>query len=216
MKKIFLILIAIILSTISIFAIIDFQKVKKGGEPIFCFEQNKIRDGGTIEYIGFGYKIIDFHKIEGISSYYGEIHLVPIWIHRFQVYKTARGKEYALLGTMEKEYYNILAKFNNRKTLNKLVKEIQKYELKREIQYKSYKLNGKSMEINYKPGYGSFPFSDEEMEWFRLSLDAYYNESIDKSDKTLLKLFIKKNFSMVRSRTKDANIRDAIKELLED
>ena len=34
--------------------------------PIFCFNFIDIysyKDGGTIEYIGFGYKVIDFHKL---------------------------------------------------------------------------------------------------------------------------------------------------------
>lgn len=215
MKKKILITILIVLAILCTFSIIDFLKVKENEKPIFSLMQNKIKDGGTIEYIGLGYKIIDYHKIEGISGCYKKTHISPIFIDESIVYMFARGR-YVFLTTTQKEYYNILAKFYDVKTLDKLVKEIQRYELLKEIKYKSYKFNGKSMEINYKPGYGVVPFSDEEMEWFRLSLDAYNNENIEQSDKYLLKRFIKENFSITRSKTKDANIRDAIKELIEE
>ena len=80
MKKKILITILIMLAILCTFSIIDFLKVKENEKPIFSLMQNKINDGGTIEYIGLGYKIIDYHKIEGISGCYKKTHISPVLV----------------------------------------------------------------------------------------------------------------------------------------
>ena len=46
----------------------------------------RLKDGGTVEYIGIGYKVIDFHAIiynpyKGIMEYkYERIHMCPWWM----------------------------------------------------------------------------------------------------------------------------------------
>lgn len=73
MKKVlkitFIILEIIILLTL-IFFIIDYSRVKNGQRPIFCIPHlgGTIKDGGTIEYFGLGYKVIDFHTIAGFDD----------------------------------------------------------------------------------------------------------------------------------------------------
>ena len=44
-----------------VFFIIDYNRVQKQEKPIFC-------DGGTIEYFGLGYKVIDFHTLAGYDD----------------------------------------------------------------------------------------------------------------------------------------------------
>ncbi len=67
-KKIFFkILIIIFIVWNSIF-LIDYFRVKNDKLPIFCFKLSGLQDGGTIYYIGIGYKVIDFHTIESLSS----------------------------------------------------------------------------------------------------------------------------------------------------
>ena len=56
------IVIAILLSTM---IIADFNFVLQGEKPVFCFIKNAYEDGGTLEYVGFGYKIIDYNAIYG-------------------------------------------------------------------------------------------------------------------------------------------------------
>ena len=72
MKKIFKILfvlvgIVIILGTI--FFVIDYNRVRKLENPMFCFNNITYRDGGTKEYLGLGYKVIDFNLLNGLMNY---------------------------------------------------------------------------------------------------------------------------------------------------
>lgn len=56
------IVVVILLSTM---IIADFNFVLQGEKPVFCFIKNAYEDGGTLEYVGFGYKIIDYNAIHG-------------------------------------------------------------------------------------------------------------------------------------------------------
>ena len=49
---------------------VDYNLVKKQEKPIFCIKNpaGTIRDGGTIEYIGIGYKVIDFNTSNGYKE----------------------------------------------------------------------------------------------------------------------------------------------------
>ena len=58
-----IVIIAVVLLSTMIIA--DFNYVLQKQKPVFCFIQNSYEDGGTIEYIGLGYKIIDYNAIYG-------------------------------------------------------------------------------------------------------------------------------------------------------
>lgn len=53
-----------------VFFTVDYNKVKNQEKPIFCIKSpaGGIMDGGTIEYLGLGYKVIDFHTIAGFDD----------------------------------------------------------------------------------------------------------------------------------------------------
>ena len=73
MKK-YLKVIGVILGVIIILGIIFFAvfyvRVQKQEKPIFCIQNPAgiINDGGTIEYFGLGYKVIDFHTLAGFDD----------------------------------------------------------------------------------------------------------------------------------------------------
>lgn len=71
MKK-YLKYIGIIISLIVVigimFFVIDFNRVKNEQNPIFCIRTRIYEDGGTREFLGLGYKVIDFHTINGFSE----------------------------------------------------------------------------------------------------------------------------------------------------
>ena len=75
-KKIFSIILFLIITWLILFSI-DYTLTKNQKLPIFCtklFGLFSYQDGGTIEYIGLGYKVIDFHKIVGGYSGWGEVY----------------------------------------------------------------------------------------------------------------------------------------------
>ena len=53
-----------------IFFIVDYNRVKNNERPIFCIKNpaGTILDGGTVEFFGLGYKVIDFHTIAGFDD----------------------------------------------------------------------------------------------------------------------------------------------------
>ena len=53
-----------------VFFAIDYNRVQKQEKPIFCIKNPAgiISDGGTIEYFGIGYKVIDFHTLAGYDD----------------------------------------------------------------------------------------------------------------------------------------------------
>lgn len=73
MKKCFKV-IGIILGVIVIlgivFFVVDYNRAQKQEQPIFCIQNpaGMISDGGTIEYFGLGYKVIDFHTLAGFDD----------------------------------------------------------------------------------------------------------------------------------------------------
>lgn len=54
---------------ISLFAFIDIIMLESNKQPIFCIEMLIYTDGGTKEYFGIGYKIIDYNKLGGYKGY---------------------------------------------------------------------------------------------------------------------------------------------------
>ena len=53
-----------------VFFTVDYNRVKNQKKPIFCIKSpaGGIMDGSTIEYLGLGYKVIDFHTIAGFDD----------------------------------------------------------------------------------------------------------------------------------------------------
>lgn len=72
MKKFFKIIgviLAIIVVLGIIFFAVDYSRVQKQEKPIFCIQNSaRISDGGTVEYLGLGYKVIDFHTLAGFDD----------------------------------------------------------------------------------------------------------------------------------------------------
>ena len=68
--KVFGVILGIIVILGAIFFIVDYNRVQKQEKPIFCIENpaGEISDGGTIEYFGLGYKVIDFHTLAGFDD----------------------------------------------------------------------------------------------------------------------------------------------------
>ena len=68
--KILFIIIGIIIVLGIVFFMVDYNRVQKQEKPIFCIQNPAgiINDGGTIEYFGLGYKVIDFHTLAGYDD----------------------------------------------------------------------------------------------------------------------------------------------------
>ena len=68
MKKYIILVIITLIVLVATFALIDYTKVKNNEEPIFCMYTSQYDDGGTTEYFGLGYKIIDFNTLFGFDE----------------------------------------------------------------------------------------------------------------------------------------------------
>ena len=66
--KILLIILGAIVILGFIFFAVDYSRVQKQEKPIFCINYAIANDGGTKEYIGLGYKIIDFNRSNGYDE----------------------------------------------------------------------------------------------------------------------------------------------------
>ena len=68
MKRFLKVLVALVLALVIIGGVtflIDASRVKSEKTPIFVCKGQELKDGGTTEYIGLGYKVIDFNLIDG-------------------------------------------------------------------------------------------------------------------------------------------------------
>lgn len=66
--KIFCIILGVIIILGIVFFAIDYNRVQKQEKPIFCIKARTLLDGGTVEYLGLGYKVIDFHTVAGFDD----------------------------------------------------------------------------------------------------------------------------------------------------
>ena len=66
--KVALIILGVILILGLIFFMVDYNRVKNGEKPIFCINTATANDGGTKEYLGLGYKVIDFNRLDGYDE----------------------------------------------------------------------------------------------------------------------------------------------------
>lgn len=64
-----IIIVAVIVAFSFIAKQVDKNRVEEGKKPIFCIKNSyKIADGGTTEYYGLGYKVIDFSTESGYQA----------------------------------------------------------------------------------------------------------------------------------------------------
>ena len=66
--KVALIILGVIIILGLIFFIVDYNRVKNEEKPIFCINTATANDGGTKEYLGLGYKVIDFNRLDGYDE----------------------------------------------------------------------------------------------------------------------------------------------------
>ena len=66
--KVLSIIIGIVIILGILFFIVDYSRVKNNQIPIFCIPVGIAMDGGTVEYLGLGYKVIDFNTISGYDD----------------------------------------------------------------------------------------------------------------------------------------------------
>lgn len=66
--KIIGVILAIIVVLGIIFLAVDYSRVQEQEKPIFCILKDEANDGGTKIYLGFGYKVIDFHTLAGFDD----------------------------------------------------------------------------------------------------------------------------------------------------
>ena len=119
MKK-FLKVIGIILGIIVVLGVVfftvDYNRVQKQEKPIFCIKNPAgiISDGGTIEYFGIGYKVIDFHTLAGyddikIGSWFMDYNdfeeEMKEYEERFE--KEMKNSEYSFCGTITQVEENL-------------------------------------------------------------------------------------------------------------
>jgi len=50
------------------FLAVDYMRIKEQKKPIFALKTQIYRDGGTVEYLGLGYKVINFNKLDGSNE----------------------------------------------------------------------------------------------------------------------------------------------------
>lgn len=73
MKKTFKVIcgiLGIIVALGIVFFTVDYNRAKNQEKPIFCIQNpaGMLADGGTKEYFGLGYKVIDFHTLAGFDD----------------------------------------------------------------------------------------------------------------------------------------------------
>ena len=85
--KVLLIILGVIIILGLIFFVVDCNRVQKEEKPLFCIQHPAgiIMDGGTVEYFGLGYKVIDFNMLNG----YDEIK-IGSWFMKYEDFE----KEY--------------------------------------------------------------------------------------------------------------------------
>ena len=102
--KIFLIALGIIIILGLIFFGVDYNRVKNGDNPIFCIRNlaGIYMDGGTIEYFGLGYKVIDFNMLNG----YDEIK-IGSWFMKYEDFENEYNDYVSNTKVIVNDYDNI-------------------------------------------------------------------------------------------------------------
>lgn len=81
-KSSLVIIVFSIILVIILFFVVDCLRVSNNESPIFCISPfGKYLDGGTIEYFGLGYKIIDYNIIGGYHGF-----KIGTWFMKYNSY----------------------------------------------------------------------------------------------------------------------------------
>ena len=118
-----------------IFFVVDYTRVKNGKNPIFCIRNlaGIYMDGGTIEYFGLGYKVIDFHTLAGFDDI-----KIGTWLMDYNDFeKEMKEYEKKFEEELQKDNRNQENNINNKVTTI----DIQTTGLSSETSIKKYTLN---------------------------------------------------------------------------
>ena len=133
--KILFIIIGIIIVLGIVFFVVDYNRVQKQEKPIFCIQNpaGVISDGGTIEYFGLGYKVIDFHTLAGFDDI-----KIGTWLMDYNDFeKEMKEYEKKFEEELQKDNRNQESNINNKVTTI----DIQTTGLSSETSIKKYTLN---------------------------------------------------------------------------
>ena len=137
-----------------IFFIVDYNRVKNNERPIFCIHNpaGAMNDGGTVEFFGLGYKVIDFRTLAGFDDI-----KIGTWFMDYNDFnEEMKVYEKKFEEKLQKNDYNI---GNN--VFNARIKEIREYNGITTILIEGLESN----DINHR---GEFDFSvdnDTELLW---------------------------------------------------
>lgn len=137
-----------------IFFVVDYNRVKNNERPIFCIHNpaGAMNDGGTVEFFGLGYKVIDFRTLAGFDDI-----KIGTWFMDYNDFnEEMKVYEKKIEEELQKNDYNI---GNN--VFNARIKEIREYNGITTILIEGLESN----DINYR---GEFDFSvdnDTELLW---------------------------------------------------
>ena len=137
-----------------IFFIVDYNRVKNNERPIFCIHNRAgaINDGGTVEFFGLGYKVIDFRTL----AVFDDIKIGTWFMDYNDFNEEMKVYEKKIEEELQKNDYNI---GNN--VFNARIKEIREYNGITTILIEGLESN----DINHR---GEFDFSvdnDTELLW---------------------------------------------------
>ena len=133
--KILFIIVGIVVILGIIFFAVDYNRVQKQEKPIFCIQNPAgiINDGGTIEYFGLGYKVIDFHTLAGFDDI-----KIGTWLMDYNDFeKEMKEYEKKFEEELQKDNRNQESNINNKVTTI----DIQTTGLSSETSIKKYTLN---------------------------------------------------------------------------
>ena len=137
-----------------IFFVVDYNRVKNNERPIFCIHNpaGAMNDGGTVEFFGLGYKVIDFRTLAGFDDI-----KIGTWFMDYNDFnEEMKVYEKKFEEKLQKNDYNIE---NN--VFNARIKEIRAYNGITTILIEGLESN----DINHR---GEFDFSvdnDTELLW---------------------------------------------------
>lgn len=177
MKKILKVLIVILLVIWIIFIGVDYIKYKNNKKPIFAFFPVTYLDGGTTEYLGLGYKVIYFNRIDDEQLGNEFKYMGPIWVDYDYAYdkckKEAFSDTYKDLNNLEdKGTYNILKKVYSN------TEEIDKIFIEKKNDETGYYL--KLIDI-----YNQNELNDEDKKWLYDGIKYYYAQNMNSMDDTI-------------------------------
>ena len=111
--KILFVLVGIVIILGVVFFVIDYNRVRKQENPIFCINNVTYKDGGTKEYLGLGYKVIDFNLVNG----YDDIK-IGTWFMKYNDFNSEFKKYDSTINEIIKQLDDIVIKLDIPKEWN--------------------------------------------------------------------------------------------------